>query len=383
MQYMTPTERIFNSLQYAADFFNRELFNNQLPDVVLTIDSSKTALGSYSDSRWSDESGEFISQIALNSGPFASAPLISTLSVLVHEQVHQLQYLIGSPSRRGYHNKEWGQLMRDIGLEPDNFKGGDVGEKVGHTIVEDGPFLHACIKLIQEHKFTLPLFDRRVLYPGTIRITSKNNGPEVNEKEGHSSAPEKDKVKTALELNEIYKDLEAKSMEDAISLVRSTDATDDVIDLLTRPMTNATTHPEYYYTAASVKPLIPKPRRHGNRAKYVCKECNVHLLGKPGILVKCLKCDFLLFDEGMVESYEKLLDFHIPDNAINDADVSQIVFNSLLNAISLEDFIGFLDSMSPNLSEASSKAIAKACLSFTYGRAGDKSVQWYNIEGCK
>ena len=41
-----------------------------------------------------------------------------TLSTLVHEMTHLQQQHFGKPSRSGYHNKEWGLLMRAVGLIP-------------------------------------------------------------------------------------------------------------------------------------------------------------------------------------------------------------------------------------------------------------------------
>jgi predicted SprT family Zn-dependent metalloprotease len=50
------------------------------------------------------------------------------LSTLVHEMAHQEQEEQGKPSRSGYHNKEWGTFMQQVGLQPSNT--GKTGGKV-------------------------------------------------------------------------------------------------------------------------------------------------------------------------------------------------------------------------------------------------------------
>jgi hypothetical protein len=40
------------------------------------------------------------------------------LSTLVHEMVHVWQETYGNPSRRGYHNRQWAEKMREVGLQP-------------------------------------------------------------------------------------------------------------------------------------------------------------------------------------------------------------------------------------------------------------------------
>ena len=48
------------------------------------------------------------------------------LGTLVHEMCHQWQHELGNPSRSGYHNKEWGNKMKEVGLSrprPDSPEG--------------------------------------------------------------------------------------------------------------------------------------------------------------------------------------------------------------------------------------------------------------------
>ena len=70
-------------------------------------------------------------------------PLDDVMSTLVHEMVHLWQQEYGTPSRGGYHNREWGDKMRQIGLVPSNTGqpgGRSLGQQMTHYIAEAGPF---------------------------------------------------------------------------------------------------------------------------------------------------------------------------------------------------------------------------------------------------
>ena len=72
------------------------------------------------------------------------------LSTLGHEMNHQRQYHQGKPSRRGYHNAQWGAWMEEMGLMPSTTGqpgGRRTGQRVTHYIIPDGPFASAIIEL--------------------------------------------------------------------------------------------------------------------------------------------------------------------------------------------------------------------------------------------
>jgi predicted SprT family Zn-dependent metalloprotease len=144
-----PTQRTYTSLDAAYDHFNRELFSGQLPACLITMQRHKGAYGYFSGARFAatDNPQEVTDEIALNPAHFASRPTAGTLSTLVHEMAHLWQHHFGTPSRTGYHNKEWAAKMREIGLIPtdtDQPGGKDTGQKVTHFIEEGGRFQQAC-----------------------------------------------------------------------------------------------------------------------------------------------------------------------------------------------------------------------------------------------
>lgn len=88
---------------------------------------------------------------------FGSREPEEVVSTLVHEMTHVEQEHFGKPSRRGYHNKEWGRFMKQIGLYPSNTGkpgGKETGQQMMHYVIAGGQFEAACSELI-ENGFTL------------------------------------------------------------------------------------------------------------------------------------------------------------------------------------------------------------------------------------
>jgi hypothetical protein len=57
------------------------------------------------------------------------------LSTLVHEMVHVWQQHCGTPSKRGYHNKEWATKMKSVGPQPSStgmVGGKETGQRMSH-----------------------------------------------------------------------------------------------------------------------------------------------------------------------------------------------------------------------------------------------------------
>jgi hypothetical protein len=66
--------------------------------------------------------------------------------------VHLRQHHFGKVSRPGYHNKEWAQMMKEIGLYPSStgeVGGKEVGQTVSHYIIKGGRFAVACAELLK------------------------------------------------------------------------------------------------------------------------------------------------------------------------------------------------------------------------------------------
>ncbi|MBF0379850.1 MAG: SprT-like domain-containing protein [Magnetococcales bacterium] len=152
------------SYQAAFDYFNKKLFEGKLPPVILNFSRSgaKTA-AFFAPGRWENgnqkknERKEVLDEISLNP-KWLGRTEEEVFSSLVHEMVHHWQFAFKTPPRKAYHNKEWAEKMLEVGLRPDNGRGGMTGTKVGHHIETDGAFQKAFAKLPQSYRLPWRVF---------------------------------------------------------------------------------------------------------------------------------------------------------------------------------------------------------------------------------
>lgn len=159
---MNPTIETYRELELAYVFFNEQLFQSQLPSCLITLQREKRTLGYHSRGRFVNSEGVKIDELALNPSYFGIRSIKQTLSTLVHEQCHAIMDLLGMSSRRGYHDKRWGNKMKEIGLYPSNtgrYGGRETGQQMSHYIIKDGKFDIACNELLSK-EFKLSWFDR-------------------------------------------------------------------------------------------------------------------------------------------------------------------------------------------------------------------------------
>jgi hypothetical protein len=256
---LTPTEELYSSLQTAFEHFNRELFDNELPNVIFTMQRKQKCMGYFSPDRWaSSEKNEFCHELAINPAFIGNSSLLTTFQTLVHEQVHIFQAIepeSRKPGRNGYHNKQWASKMEDIGLMPSS-TGKPGGKKTGQNMsdypIKGGPFLDACKSLINSHAFNIPWFDRW-----------------AEPVDGYEPSPE------ILE----YLLEEANNEGD--------ESNGDIASLLSTPlaklMSNASNDILFSLAARSTP----------TKTKYRCPSCLSNIWGKPGLSVRCEPCNML------------------------------------------------------------------------------------------
>ncbi len=160
----SPTSQAYDELDRAYQHFNHELFEGKLEPCLLTFSRSKKYAGYYAPKRFVNKVLQKMDEISLNPGLFAVNAVEDVLSTLVHEMVHKQQHDFFSPSRRGYHNREWGELMMAVGLCPSHNGepgGNTVGEKMTHYIIAGGRYQQSVAKLL-ETNFGIIWFDREI-----------------------------------------------------------------------------------------------------------------------------------------------------------------------------------------------------------------------------
>ena len=159
--YTNPTTETYEALTRAFDFFNERLFVGRLPEVLITLQRKRKAHGYFWAEQFVDRRvpDARVDEIALNPETCGREEKL-VLSTLVHEMVHLRQQHEGTPGKRGHHNKEWGEMMDEIGLIPSSTAapgGKRTGRSVSHYIDEGGPFDVACDELLASG-FELPWF---------------------------------------------------------------------------------------------------------------------------------------------------------------------------------------------------------------------------------
>ena len=139
-------------LAEAYDFFNERLFAGRLPRCLVTLHRHRGAYG-YFPGKWfnSRDGKEVTDEIALNPAHFRGQKMGESLSNLAHEMCHHEQCHFGKPGGRIYHNEEWADMMKAIGLIPAKTREsvGKPRREVSHYVVPGGPFALACAELVK------------------------------------------------------------------------------------------------------------------------------------------------------------------------------------------------------------------------------------------
>jgi len=136
----------YDALSRAFSFFNKALFDDRLPPVLLTLSKHGRSLGYYRNRAFVSrvQQGTVADEIALCANTFSGRSDNAVLSTLAHEMAHLWQHTFGKKvSRSGYHNLEWADRMLAIGLHPsDTGKPGGkkYGHRMTHYVIEGGRF---------------------------------------------------------------------------------------------------------------------------------------------------------------------------------------------------------------------------------------------------
>ncbi|MEL6688267.1 MAG: SprT-like domain-containing protein [Pseudomonadota bacterium] len=150
--YLKPTSETYDRLQWAYEHFNDTLFDDALPNCMITLQRKHRSYGYFSKQRFKSTQGQSCDEIALNPAFFQTQSVEDILATLVHEMVHLWQHHCGTPARGRYHNREWAEQMKCVGLQPthNGFPDGqEVGDRMSHLVISGGRFEKACLQLKQ------------------------------------------------------------------------------------------------------------------------------------------------------------------------------------------------------------------------------------------
>ena len=144
----------YGAFQRAYDSFNVQLYDKSpLPHVLVTLQRRARSGGYFAPDRFSERTAHGSAhELALNPDAFTGRSDEWILSVLVHEMTHVWQQVYGKPGRGRYHNREWAEKMKEIGLYPSATGepgGKETGPRMAHYILPAGPYAAAYAALAQ------------------------------------------------------------------------------------------------------------------------------------------------------------------------------------------------------------------------------------------
>jgi predicted SprT family Zn-dependent metalloprotease len=167
----------------AFDYFNKKLFEDQLPRPMLLYTRNNNIIGGYySPDKWSNGDGTMIDEIAINANLMADGNEVELFQVLIHEMSHLWQHKHGTPGRGGYHNVEWAEKAKAIGLKPYSTKDPEqeTGDSITTKFIEGGPAMLAVANMPEE--ISIPWYAVPMAEPDGPRPESpKPEEPEVPE----------------------------------------------------------------------------------------------------------------------------------------------------------------------------------------------------------
>lgn len=155
----SPTIQQNKIYQDLYDFFNSELFENKLPNVILNFSRMRGSKGFFINSKiWKNQKNQkkTLAEINLNPIFLIQGNIKDVCSTLVHEMVHLWQFYFGKFGKHGYHNKEFSKKMESVGLITSSTgeEGGErLGKKMTHYILKDGLFFESYKKIKKNKKF--------------------------------------------------------------------------------------------------------------------------------------------------------------------------------------------------------------------------------------
>lgn len=160
----TPNE-VYEVLQSVFDFYNDELFETRLPNVLLSVDyKSRNSLGYCGYNFYEDKkTKQTIHTIGMIASHFDRS-LKDIFSTLVHEMCHveRINAKHLKPPSGGYHDKAWAEMMLKVGLTPVSYDnpGKMTGNRVSHEIDIGGPFEVATQKLFDQKTVEVNILSR-------------------------------------------------------------------------------------------------------------------------------------------------------------------------------------------------------------------------------
>jgi len=121
----------------------------------------------------------------MNPAYFKENNIEETLQTFVHEMVHLWQFHFGKSGRGQYHNRQWAEKMKQVGLYPSHTgkEGGrELGDQMMDYIIEGGAFSKATRTLLSQ--------GFEITWRGHRQIRRNNPLPLAADANGHLVKPD-------------------------------------------------------------------------------------------------------------------------------------------------------------------------------------------------
>jgi hypothetical protein len=231
MSKIAVTRADGSNYQKFYDHANKHLFNDRLTPYCKVTDSARgNTDGHFTPGELNDRTGGFLQAhiIALNPHKWTDKTDIQIFADLVANMVHLEQNDFGKPSRPGYHNEEYAELMQRVGLmtshngKPGGYRTGPdkrPGNKTASYYIVTGGILEQVWKKLKGAKWKWQAQPKRTCKSPTkytCEICGDNvwGKPNLRDKHcsfGHPQAPMLSKEQVAA--RELGKQLQALTQE--------------------------------------------------------------------------------------------------------------------------------------------------------------------------
>ena len=240
-----PTKDLYTLFDMIYEYYNINLFNNELPNCMFVIVRKSGSFGYYIPKKWINKNSEKTDEIAINPLMFGQFPVTEILQTIVHEMTHLWQENLGTPPTRFYHDKEWGAKMESIGLMPSS-TGKVGGNKTGQQMM-DYPIIGGLFDIKTKILINQDIFSKLWLDVSTPYV------------EG---------------VNEIFDSIRIETNNETFNIVENTNSN----------------FPEIKGNGINFTPTI-KIIKDKSKVKYSCPNCNYNVWGKQGLNIICGDCD--------------------------------------------------------------------------------------------
>lgn len=153
MKPVNSTRDFYKSLVAITEHLSFGLFGKDLPIPLLTLSRRSRSRAHYNSSCWREGSGGEFAEICLNPALFAQHSWLNLMQSLTEQLCHHWQHTKGTPSRPGYHNREWARKLESVGLMPSS-TGLPGGKKTGQIMASyplpDSNFVRLCEQLASD-----------------------------------------------------------------------------------------------------------------------------------------------------------------------------------------------------------------------------------------